>query len=65
MSELDQLTSIITTILGKDNQARQQSELYLAQLQIKDLDQYVIVFVNLLNGITSITCLIFSTPAFS
>ena len=51
MSDLDQLTNIIITILGKDNDARQHNEELLNELQSKDIDQYVAVFVNLLNGI--------------
>lgn len=65
MSELDQLTNIITTILGQDNQARKQNEQLLAQLQIKDLNEYVIVFVNLLNGNIPFTCLISQFFVFS
>jgi hypothetical protein len=50
MSELEQLADIITVILGKDNQARKQSEALLTQLQAKDLNQYILLFGNLLNG---------------
>ena len=51
MSELEHLTNIILTILSKDNQARNESEAYLQELQVKDLDQYTLAFVQLLNGI--------------
>ena len=53
MSELEHLTNIILTILSKDNQARNESEAYLQELQVKDLDQYTLVFIQLLNGILS------------
>jgi len=50
MSELEHLTNIILTILSKDNQARNESEAYLQELQVKDIDQYTLVFIQLLNG---------------
>lgn len=50
MSELDKLADIITVILGKDNQARKQAEALLAQSQTADLNQYILLFGNLLNG---------------
>jgi len=49
MSELEHLTNIILTILSKDNQARNESESYLGELQMKNLDQYILVFIQLLS----------------
>jgi hypothetical protein len=51
MSELDKLTEIIVTILGNDNQARNQGELLLKKLRESDFNTYIITFANLLNGI--------------
>jgi len=50
MSELEQLTLIINTILGNDNQARSEGEALLKKLRENDFNQYIYLFTTLLNS---------------
>lgn len=50
MSDLDQLSHLIEGILTGNNQVVKQNEALLKQLKAKDVDQYIILFANLLNG---------------
>jgi len=50
MSELEQLTQIIDTILGNDNDQRKQMENLLKTLRDKDFSEYVVAFTNLLKA---------------
>ena len=59
MSELEQLTQIIDTILGIDNDQRKQMENLLKTLRDKDFSEYVVAFTNLLKGIFFICLRIF------
>ena len=52
MSEEEQLSNIINVILSPDNEARKKHEALLAQLLEKDVNQYMLVFLNLLNSNT-------------
>jgi len=51
MSDLEQLSNIIMTILSSNNEARKESEALLKKTRQADLNKYVYVFLNLLNGI--------------
>jgi hypothetical protein len=50
MSDLEQLSNLIMTILASNNEAREKSEELLKQTRTKDLNSYVLIFLNLLNG---------------
>jgi hypothetical protein len=50
MSDLEQLSLVIDTILGKDNNARKQSEGILKTIKENDINKYCLAFATLLNG---------------
>lgn len=55
MSDLEKLSELIGVILGNDNKARRESEDLLKQLRGKDIDAYVILFMNLLSRNSYVT----------
>jgi len=50
MSELEQLNSLIATILSTDNESRKQSEALLAQTRDADFNKYILLFCTLLTS---------------
>lgn len=50
MSDLEQLTQIITNIMTGDTATIQQNEALLKQLRERDINQYIITFATLLSG---------------
>jgi len=50
MSELEQLTQIIDTILANNNEDRKKMEELLKSLRDRDFSEYVLAFTNLLKG---------------
>ena len=50
MSELEQVTQIINTILSNDNDARKRSEALLKDLREKNINGYILAFASLLKG---------------
>jgi len=50
MSELEQLTQIIDTILSNNNENRKQGEALLKNIRDRDFNAYIAAFTSLLKG---------------
>ncbi len=50
MSELEQLTQIIDTILAHDNKNRKEGEAILKNIRDRDFNAYISAFTSLLKG---------------
>ena len=50
MNDLEHLTNVINTILASDNNNRKESEALLQKIRENDLDNYIILFCNLLSS---------------